>query len=306
MLIVSLLGANLSAVFLSAQLMRIDPWIPNLLGLGILICGGLMIFFIPETFQFKPAPDGSPDDTENPEGTPLPTALKSRFSNLRTDLRETATLLHSYPVAALLVTFVTSGYHSRSLEFAPQYLSKNLGWSFPDAGMLLSSQVVLNIALYVFIIPSISRLLTSPRAPFRLSPEVKDLFLARASGAALTVGALLFALPSTVAAVLGLTVFTLGLGFSTLCRVVVTALVDKERTARLYTLISVVSGFGELSAGPAIAWLFSVGMGLGDGLAGLPYIGVAGLCGVAAVCVFTVRRSALGKSGEEQEAGEEA
>lgn len=305
MLIVSLLGANLSAVFLSANLMRIDPWIPMLLGLGILICGGLMIFFIPETFQFKPASDTS-SDGESTEGTPFLTAFKSRFSNLRTDLRETATLLHSYPVAALLLTFVTTGYHSRSLEFAPQYLSKNLGWTFSDAGMLLSSQVVLNIALYMFIIPAVSRLLMSPRAPFRLPPAIKDLFLARASGVALAVGALLFALPSTVAAVVGLMIFTLGLGFSTLCRVVVTALVDKDRTARLYTLISVVSGFGELSAGPAIAWLFSVGLGLGDGLAGLPYLGVAGLCGVAAICVFAVRQSAFVKDGEEEETSEEA
>lgn len=306
MLIVSSLGANLSAVFLSAQLMRIDPWIPNLLGLGILILGGLMIFFIPETFQFKPQPDASDDDPESSERTPLLATLKSRLPRLRTDLRETAALLHSYPVAALLLTFATAGYHSRSLEFAPQYLSKNLGWSFPDAGMLLSTQVVLNIALYVFIIPSLSRLLTSPRAPFRLSPAIKDLFLARASGVALTVGALLFALPSTVAAVLGLMIFTLGLGFSTLCRVVVTALVDGSKTARLYTLISVVSGFGELSAGPAIAWLFRVGMGLGDGLAGLPYLGVAGLCAAAAFCVFTVRGSVLDKSDESGEVEEEA
>lgn len=295
MVIVASLGANLLATFLSAQLMRIDPWIPALLGIAILVLGGLLILFLPETLHTKPP---SATDEAPTQHTSLAAAVRARASRLAADLRQSASLLHSYPIVALLLTFLTTGVHARALDFAPQYLSKSLGWTLSDAGMLLSGQVVLNIALYVFIIPSLSRLLTSPQLPFRLDAPVKDLVLARASGAAIAVGAFLLAMPSATSAVAGLVLFTLGLGFGTLCRVVVTALVDASQTARLYTLISVLSSFGELAAGPAIAWLFKVGMGMGDGMAGLPWLGVAAFCAMAAVCVFTVRRSSLPKGGD--------
>lgn len=293
MIIVSLLGANLLATFLSAQLMRIDPWIPFILGFGILVLGGLSILFLPETLHSKPK--AATDEAEMPEQPSFAAAIKARLASLLSDVRQSASLFKSYPVVALLLTFPTSGVHSRALEFSAQYVSKSLGWTLSDAGMLLSGQVVLNIALYVLIIPSLSHLLTSPRMPFRLDPPVKDLVLARASGVAIAVGALLLGLPSAPAAIAGLMIFTLGLGFAAFCRVVLTALVDASQTARVYTLISVLSGLGELAAGPAIAWLFKVGMRMGDDMAGLPYFGVAAFCGAAAVCAFAVSSSALVK-----------
>lgn len=273
--------------------MRIDPWIPLLLGAAILVPGGLSILFLPETLHTRPKP--AADSQQAPEDASFAAAIKARASSLLSDLRQSASLLKSAPVLALLPTFLTSGIHSRALEFSAQYISKSLGWTLADAGVLLSGQVVLNIALYVFIIPSLSRLLTSPRMPFRLAAPIKDLVLARASGVAVAVGALLLGLPSAPAAVAGLMIFTLGLGAATLCRVVVSALVESSQTARMYTLISVLAGLGELGSGPVIAWLFKVGMRMGDDMAGLPYFGVAAACGVAAVGVFFVRSSALVK-----------
>lgn len=288
--------------------MKIDPWIPAFLAIAMFATGGLMILFIPETLHTKPPTDTDTSDSEpdTPEGTTsFTSSIRSRISHMLSDLRQSASLIHSYPVVALLATFLTAGSHGRSLEFAPQYLSKTLGWSLSEAGMLLSVHVALNIALYVFILPSLSRLLTLPDMPFRFKPIIKDLFLARASGVAISLGALLLALPSVFTAVTGLMVFTLGMGFSTLCRVVITPLVDSSQTARLYTLISVLMGCGELVSGPAMAWLFKVGMGMGDGMAGLPFLAVAGACTISVVLTFTVRGSTLIKAGEEEEEEEE-
>ena len=304
-LIVSTLGANLLAVFLSAQLMKIDPWMPVLLALGLIAFGGLLVLLLPETLHRKPVPDTSSDDEPEARHASMTAMLKARATALIADLRQSATVLHSYPVAALLLTFLIPGVINRVLEFLPQYLSKSLGWSIADAGMLLSGQVVLNMALYIVIIPSLSRLLTSPRMPFRLAAPVKDLVLARASGVALAVGTLLLALPSASSAIAGLVIFSIGLGFSTLCRVVITALVEASQTAKLYALMSVLTAFGELSSGPVIAWLFRVGLGMGDGMAGLPYLAVAGLCAVSAGCVFTVPSSSLVVHVEEEEREED-
>ena len=298
MVIVSSLGANLLATFLSAQLMRIDPWIPVVLGLGTMCLGLLMILFLPETLHTKPASATADEATPVPENASLTAALRSRASALLADLRQSTSLIHFYPVVALLLTSLTTGVHGRALEFVPQYLSKSLGWTLSDAGMLLTVQVALNVALYVVIIPSLSRLLTSTRLPFRLDAPVKDLVLAQASGTVIAVGTLLLALPSAPLAMAGLALFTLGLGFNTLCRVVVTALVDASQTGRLYTLISVLGAAGELSAGPCIAWLFKVGLSMGDGMAGLPFLGVSLFCAVAAVLVFTVRRASLIMGGD--------
>ncbi|SPO05441.1 uncharacterized protein DNG_08128 [Cephalotrichum gorgonifer] len=306
MLIVSALVGNLLATFTSSWLMQIDPWIPCFLSLGILTFSGLLLLFFPETLRSKPAADVSDVEQESPASASFAASIRSRLSHLLADIRQSTALIHSYPVMALLLTFLTTGSHARSLQFAPQYLSKNLGWSLSDAGMALTAQVAANIALYVFVIPSLSRLLTSPQLPFRLSPTMKDLYLARASGTLLAIGALLLAFPSAIAAVGGLMIFTLGLGFGTLCRVLVTALVDSNQTARLYTIISILNGAGELSSGPAIAWLFKVGMKMGDGMCGLPFIAVAGVCAIAAVLVFTVQGSALTKDDSANEAEEES
>ena len=289
--IVASLIAELLSIAVASRLMRTSPWIPCVMGLGLFIAGGICVTFLPETLKQATGPESAISKSDG--DISITSFLKSRLSQSTRELAESAAVLHCYPVVALLITFLLTGFVARALSFGAQYLSKSLGWSLADAGMLMSLQVVMNIVLYVAILPGCSRLLQSPSMPFKLEPVTRDFFLARMSFVFLFIGSFLLAWPSSKTVVLGLVVFTCGLGFSTLCRVVITSMIEPRQTGRLYTLISVLDSGSRLAAGPVLAWLFKTGLDLGDAWVGLPYLGVAFLCFLAMGLAFSVQHNDL-------------
>jgi hypothetical protein len=58
---------------------------------------------------------------------------------------------------------------------------------------------------------------------------------------------------------------------------------------RLYALISVMEGLGSLIAGPGIAWIFSLGLGLERSWVGLPFATAAVLFAIVSQVVFFVK-----------------
>ncbi|PKS05629.1 hypothetical protein jhhlp_008148 [Lomentospora prolificans] len=291
--IVSSLSAELVAVAVASRLMRISPWIPYALGLVLIIIGGILIAFLPETLRPSARLEAENEEGPKSEETSIIAILKSRTAKAVRELADSAAILSSYSIVALLLTHLLTGFSVRALAFATQYLSKSLDWSLSDAGSLMSLQVFMNIALYVVILPSASKLLTSPAMPFKLDPVLKDFWLTRLSLISIFIGSLLIAVPTAASIIIGLVVFTLGLGFSALCRVVLTSMVEPQQTGRLYTLIGVLDSVSKLAAGPVLAWLFKTGMNMGDSWVGLPYLGVALLGAVATILAFSVKSSAL-------------
>lgn len=280
--------AELLAVPLSTKLMQTSPWIPLAAGLGFVVIGTICVAFLPETLKVsKIAHDGH---DSNPKKS---LALEARLRHAATELKDAMSLLKSYSIVALLITFLVHGLLARAGSFTIQYISKRFGWSLAQAGSLLVLRNIVNIILLLAILPACSRLLLSPRFPLRCSPEVKDLVLARASGILLVLGTILMAAPSLISVLTGLIIMTLGGGFTSLSRSIVTSLVDSQHTGRLYSLISICDACSALSAGPIIAWLFRWGIGLGGDWVGLPYLGVAFLCLLVTTAVFTVQGSSL-------------
>jgi len=199
----------------------------------------------------------------------------------------------------LLLTFVTHFWGGAAERFSAIYVSKRFHWHLSDTTYLMSLVAIINVVLLLIILPFLSRLLSSPTSPlpdrYRLHTAQKDLWLSRASVIFHAVGSLLIAGPTVHFAILGLVVFTLGHGFTMLVRSVITSMVDEQHIARLYSCITIIDTLGAVAAGPALPWLFSVGMKVGrekhggDTWLGLPYLGTSLVCTLAGIAVFCAR-----------------
>lgn len=291
LIIAGSLVAHLIAVPLSALLMLKSPWIPLLIGLGLVVFACICLAFVPENFQPSGKANGA-QESQNEGAMATQSSLPragTYLSRLAAELRDSISILKSPSAVALLLTFTIQGFTNRASGFMTQYLSRRFYWSIPRAGLLVSIRSAVDLVLHLFILPACSRLLMSPNFRFKYHPQAKDLTLARISIFLLASGALLIASPSLVLVTIGIIVFTLGSGFESLCRGLITDLVDPEHTARMYSLIGVIQAGSALSAGPTIAWLFGSGMRLGGSWIGLPYLVITFLCCFAAVGVFIVK-----------------
>ncbi|KAL3962354.1 hypothetical protein ACCO45_003877 [Purpureocillium lilacinum] len=129
----------------------------------------------------------------------------------------------------------------------------------------------------------------------------KDLLLARFSMCCWACGFFLVAGPTVRWAVAGQVIITLGDGFVSFCRSTIITFIDPQQASTLYTLVNIVETVGACAAGPALAWLFSTGMKLGNDWDALPYLGLAGLCAFIAVMMAFVRLPSESEEGESTE-----
>lgn len=103
-----------------------------------------------------------------------------------------------------------------------------------------------------------------------------------------------------VDAPLGLITYTAGTGFNASVRTLVTGMVPPASIARLYTAIAITETVGGLIAGPSYSLVFQIGLGIGGGWLGLPFMTSAALFGIVVGIMFAVRIRAEEIMGEEQ------
>lgn len=99
----------------------------------------------------------------------------------------------------------------------------------------------------------------------------------------------------------GLVVLSLGAAFLVTTRSLVTALVLPDHVGTLYSAIAISQAIGQFIAGPLFAYLFRLGMHLGDAWMGLPFLQAALFFIIATAAVWRIRinRSLPGESEEE-------
>ncbi|KAK2061433.1 major facilitator superfamily transporter [Colletotrichum caudatum] len=257
------------------------------------LAGGSTVLFtihlVPET---KPAAQVESDPiADEPEAdSPILGAVQHMFHRLR----ESLSVLKSPSLILLLVATLTSYPIAQStFQFMNIFASKRYDVSLSQTGYLSSLYGLCVLVTIIAILPGISKLLTSPRAPKPLrfiDNSERDLFLARTSSVALLLGALsLAASPSIGAFIGGLAVLALGAGWGSYVRSICAVYVDAAHRTRLFSIISVVEMVGDVYSQPMLAGLFSLGMRLKGPWIGLPYIGVAGFCLVDLGLLLSVR-----------------
>lgn len=284
MAVASYVGASLGSLAASPLLQVTSPWVPILISVAASMLGASPVYFISETLHRKRSRDNSAATRLHPKrsvvtraGALIQLAL-ARFQNIVT----------VFPcVSAFLVLLVFLCQAPVSQAAGPlflQYISKRFSWSMAKTGYLLSIRGMTSILVLLVGLPCLGQRLTS--LPINLSPLRKDLVLAQLSTLMLVAGALLLALSSTVGfSIIGLILMTLGDGLISLCRSVITSLVNAENLSTICTLVSIMETVGALFAGPVLASLFSRGMmhgGLGQGL---PYFALASL-GIGALILL--------------------
>jgi hypothetical protein len=261
-----------------------SPWISFIAGLCIVALGTVPAFFISETLHLRattapPTGDSSIeseshfDNYQLESETDFFTVLKIHVAAGLKRINESIIVLNSLPVICLLVPFITGPFGRQSMDLSIRYISKRFSWKLSQTNLLYTLRALITLVLLGGIIPGISYILTER---LHFSSRDKDLAIARASVMVLVVGSLLIAFsPSIGLTLFGLVVATLGSGFISLVRSVITTLVDKEHIARLYAAIAVVETSTSLIASPALAGLYAVGLKWKGPWIGLPFLGVA-------------------------------
>ncbi|RAO74362.1 uncharacterized protein BHQ10_010374 [Talaromyces amestolkiae] len=290
----SLAGASVGPAISSGLMEIFSPWISALVGFFALLIGPIVLVFIPETFHASKQ-DSSPEPDyaglEEPQRNTFKSHLLQSLRLLQASLR----LLYSPSIILVLATFLTRMPEILATsQFLAQYLSKRFDWPLAKTGYLISIRGIIHMVVLLVVLPLLSKVLLRWQ-----QPPVKDLTLARVSAALAAAGALVMASSKIGLVVLGLVLQSLGSGLSPLCRSLATSFVIPQDTSKLNTLIGIVETLSSLFAGPALAWLFEIGVKREGPLLELPYFGLAGLfllCLVGLLFVRSRRRKEVGDS----------
>jgi MFS family permease len=303
--------AELIAPSLTAFLMARTPWIPLIGGLGVIALGVIPALFISETLHLRPSAKNrtgevaTESDSEGSihsrKSTNFFSLLKIQATDALKRIRESTSVLHSLPVLLLLVPFITSPFGRQSTDLSLRFISKRFSWKLSQTNLILTLRAVVNLVLLLAILPGTSYYLTER---LHFSSKEKDLSLARVSAILPVIGSLLVGLsPNIVLTISGLVIITLGTGFISLVRALITTLVDKEHVGRLYAAIAVVETTTALLAGPTVAGLYSLALKLKGPWIGLPFFGIAAICFIGGLAVWCF--GFLKKPQEEMPYGDE-
>ena len=291
---------------------QINPWIPNLIGTVIMISLVFCLPLIPETLKrsdITPTPASRPP-TPSAESAPAPPDLSQAKVPISADFAgrwtgrikdATSFITNDWRILVLVVPFFGHLLIAQSTQLLLQYTSKRYSISFADATFLLTVYNAVKVVLLFFILPYIS---THIMHTLRLSGQVKDLYLARASQIFVMVGCVLIAVsPNVPTVAISMAITSLGAGAYLMIRSFMTSLVPAHHIARLYSIITLVDTLGAMFGGALLAGLFKRGLSLGGGWIGLPFYFLAIVSAAFAALLFVVRlRSGEGNNKLSQDA----
>lgn len=314
------MGADFVSSALSSWLMTMNPWVPLLIGFGIVFAGLLFILVLPETKHALPSNGTEPSNVElselsddpdpkhhydKPEEADLvvgeehdphtswsypsqkhPSLWAKCRANYRFYVKPYLFILNRKPVLLLLTAFLVYRLSRGSSWFLTQYISTRYRWTLAQANLLVASRPTVSIPIFLWGLPWLKSRFLDPR---RTSTE-KDLSLARASILCLTLGTLGIGLSPSIATLIpSMIIQTSGSGFVFLARSIITTLVERDETARLYTVIEILQSVGNVVASLSITGVFQLGLRLGGFWIGLAWMMTSSLFCMVAVAIWWFR-----------------
>ncbi|KAJ5773794.1 Major facilitator superfamily domain general substrate transporter [Penicillium paradoxum] len=320
------MGADFVTSAFSSYLMTLNPWIPLVIGFAIVMAGMMLILVLPETkhaLPFHPAapthvelsdltdgtrPNHSLPKHEDPEPLheeadmngehldkpptwSIPSYSHKSFmekfhANYRFYLKPYLFILGRKPVLLLLTAFLVYRLSRGSSWFLAQYISIRYSWTLAESNFLVACRPIVSIPLFLFGLPYLKRHVLNPHH----SSTKKDLWLARRSIFCLTVGTLGIGLSPSIAALIpSMIIQCLGSGFVFLTRSIITTLVERDETARLFTAIEIIQAVGNVFASLSITTVFQIGLRLGGFWIGLAWMMTSTLFCVVGVAIWIFR-----------------
>lgn len=275
------------------RLMKINAWIPMILGIGFIFMGTLLCFFLPETLERSTVPEPTPDSgsEEDIHEVQQPTFLhrysrKKKISKMFEKMKASHFIFKSPMLLGLSITFLLQSLGGQMTSFMFQLASERFHWPLGDASFLIPIGAVTNFIVLVVVLPAIYHILSHR---FHLRSMVKDLIVARGSLMFLVIGALGMAWgPVPTLFILAVILFAFGSGFSSSTRSLVTSLVHPDEVSRLYAVMSVVDTLGIMMYGPILSKTYGWGLDLAGPWTGMAFIAIAVMYGVLGLPVWLV------------------
>ncbi|KAJ5908771.1 hypothetical protein N7495_001453 [Penicillium taxi] len=317
------MGADFVTSAFSSYLMTLNPWIPFLVGFAIVLGGLGFILVLPETKHVMPPRSPEPSNVELSElsnmepkdDLPKPhlpephhsesdvegaqdheshmtwsypsrqhSSLWAKFcASLHFYVKPYLFILNRKSVLLLLTAFLVYRLSRGSSWFLTQYISTRYSWTLAQANLLVSCRPTISIPLFLFVLPMLKKHYFTPRH----SATQKDLYLARASIFCLTLGTLGIGLSPTISTLIpSMIVQASGSGFVFLTRSIITTLVERDETARLYTVVEIIQSIGNVVASLSITTVFQLGLRLGGFWIGLAWMMTSTLFCMVGVSIF--------------------
>ncbi|EWZ89455.1 hypothetical protein FOWG_09155 [Fusarium oxysporum f. sp. lycopersici MN25] len=290
LLITELIAPPLGAVLMKA----LGPHFAFLTAVPLEALAFVVLGFIPNTRSS----DNVPSDVEGTEGDENQSAndettnqnsskvkILRTLSHLSDNIRHGVHTLGSHKSLLVgLLALVVAKMARPMLELILQYMSVRFGWPLAKTAFLLSIQAAGQILLFAVVLPQvnvwlINRMKTSSAANLALT-RVSILFLVVGS---LCMG-LATAVPAFIIAFFG---YTLGNGFSSALRSLLTTMVHPDHLSLLFTAIAVFEGISTIGASPLLGLSFSVGLDIGGMAVSLPFFVASVLYALATVLLVS-------------------
>lgn len=278
----SLSGSSAGPAISSKLMEKYSPWLPILIGTLMVPASMGLLAFLPEVITLR---DDSSERYVLERGELSPTTFKSRFSQSWTGLKTSIQRLQSLPIVLILITYLRVNPEGLAYgQLLMQYVSKRFDWTFADVGYLLTARGIAQMLVLLVLFPVISKLLSK-----YLRPAVKDLMLGRVSACLVILGAFFTGASHMSLVIFGLILQTSGAGLSAICRSIAMSYMPSHDKSKMNTMIGISETLGSLFAGPALAWLFALGMKFNGVWFGLLYFGLAAWCGLCLLGLFILK-----------------
>ncbi|KAJ5655118.1 MFS general substrate transporter [Penicillium lividum] len=258
--------AEIIAPPIASLLMKRNLWVPILLNSA---CGAISIllsWYMPETNDFALH------------------AQKTQYTEIPSTSDDDESLVPPLKEAGNFIFLFHSLKKSMRIIFTEKNIALLTSW-------LLSFRAVAQLLQFLLILPWVDRTMGKR---FEREPRKKDLYLARVSILAITIGFGIMGIAPVVGLTMfGIAIYTTGSGFGTFARSLISSLMEPTMMGALYSTLGLMDTLGSLLAGPMMAWAFRWGMNMGGAWLGMPYLISAVLCGAMTVIIFLIR---LGRS----------
>ncbi|KAF8543043.1 major facilitator superfamily domain-containing protein [Trichophaea hybrida] len=210
------------------------------------------------------------DDVGEERATTIPkhtaTTLTSTFRYLRDEFSKA--IYDTNILLVLLGHFICPVRQELVFQILIPYTSKRFSLPISTSGLMLSVVATVNLLIYLFVLTSLTRFLRRS-----LPSSHVDTLTASYSSLLLAFGCFAIGLAATFPLLLVSTVvFAAGFGIRLGLLSLLTSLVDPAKIGRVYTLVTVVEGFGEMISAPVLQGLWAWGLEKGGIWRGVPWI----------------------------------
>ena len=318
------MGADFVSTAASSWLMAMNPWIPLFIGFIILFLGLFLVLLLPETkhaftsqkseaghielsefddeYESKQHISDSNDSDSGLNTRPSMDAhmswsypkttsrVRSWWDTLRTNIRFYVRpylfILNHKSVLLLLSVFLIYRLSRGSSWFLTQYISTRYHWTVAEANLLVAFRPTVTIPVFLWGLPYLKKYYLDSRH----SSTQKDLSLARGSIICFTLGTLGIGLSPAIGTLIpSMMLQSSGSGFVFLTRSIISTLVDRDQTARLYTVIEILQSVGNVVASLTITAVFQLGLRLGGFWIGLAWMVTSSLFCMVAAAIWVFR-----------------